>query len=120
MLYVLCGGNKLSDLTCDKILKVEHRFLVAVNIRENIQIWLQGNQPLPEDEKEPCPFQFGSLYLGSRQDPCSLGELELVKAGDLAYTDFASRLSTFVNDNLLPDGSPKIRYLLHDKVGHVF
>ena len=99
---------------------MEHRLLVAVNIQENIRIWLAENQPLTDDEKEPCPFQFGPIYLGSKLPLCRIEEVQRSNMDDPAFSNFADRLSDFVNDHLLPDESAKVKYNSNDKVGRTF
>lgn len=111
----LCTPCKIG-LTTIQILKIEHRFFIALNMRENIEVWQERNKPPSEDETEQCDYQFGSIYMGSRRTASTLHALEFSKLGDSAFIDFTSWLSTFVNKTLLPPGSALVDYRPSDMV----
>ena len=95
---------------------MEHRSLVALDIRENIRIWNELQQP--EEEDELSLFQFGNIYLGSRQPPCSLETLCQSRSDDAAFSGFKPQLTNFVNEILQRRDLPQIRFQPHDKVRH--
>lgn len=96
-----------------------HRSLVRDIIRANIDLWLAHQQAAAEDrgdnldsdnEANTPQYQFGNIYLGSRQSPCCLGAIEQRSLTDLAFRDFTARLTGFVNAELRSEDTAWVEY----------
>ncbi|KIP07360.1 hypothetical protein PHLGIDRAFT_71277, partial [Phlebiopsis gigantea 11061_1 CR5-6] len=115
--FNLEGNKKQPEV---QVLRGEHRSLVALNMRADIDRWLAERQTLdPEEAQEPklTMFQFGHVYLGSRQSPCSLSCFEDQHTADAAFQNITTRLTLFVNSEICsPQGLPHVRYQPSDNI----
>ena len=110
-----------------QILRVEHNALVALNIRDNIQIWLSQNAKTPSDsdnESKTSAFQFGHIYMGSRQTPVTLKYLKTSFMEDPAFEAFDVHLNAFINGDLQAEREAsmkqRVQLLPHHHVSLVY
>ena len=81
--------------------------MVALNIRDNVRIWQELNRTAdPEMESEAneptAPqYQFGHIYLGSRQKRCKLGDFKDSQGGDCAFQDLQACFDVYLNEERL-------------------
>ncbi|KAI8993803.1 hypothetical protein BD414DRAFT_456923 [Trametes punicea] len=88
-----------------QLAKIYHHFLVARIIRSHLDALEEAKKPDDEDEQEPTSssstFEFGHIYLGSRQPSVSFASLEAIPA----FNRFHIRLSEYLNNHFLPPSS---------------
>lgn len=75
---------------------------LAIDTRIEIDSWFKEQDPEDPDEKGPISpaYQFGHIYLGSRQKPVVIAAIEHRSSEDDAFCDFQAQLTTFVNERL--------------------
>ncbi|KAK7677044.1 hypothetical protein QCA50_020009 [Cerrena zonata] len=97
-----------------QITEIEHNFLIADTIRGDLALQDSYNNRLHHKAQkaleEPLD-QFERIYLGAKENPTSLRDLQESHANDSAFSTFRTLLSTFMNNlfveyNIpLPNGS---------------
>lgn len=80
-------------------MRADHSSYIALFIRAriaNYEAEHAANNSGNDDVATEVVGSFGQIYLGSKQRPCMLEELVLAHDGDPAFTQFRSKLNTFL------------------------